>query len=427
MENIEQIQKDGQKLLRFGKQKADHVLINISRTLLENVEIKNNHLGGMAYSDSCVYVVNLWKDGKMGMSSGSKFSLDLVDKALKIAKASKKLEYFYGLPDKDQIIHPDNFDKKIISLDEEQLISMAKDLVLKVKTPKLTLSNGGFEKDHNFCVTLNSNGVDVSEESTSFSVSMSITGRENGKVSNTWPWKNECFMFDYDELVAEGKQQALDALRAKTLKANVKNVILVPEPLSELLTYAFLPNLNAKSVEKKQSCLVGKLGEQIWDKNFCLNDNGILNRGISSSSVDFEGSAHSDITLIKNGVLNGFIYDHNTAKHAGVKNSGNASSSGIGFTNVILNGKYNKIDEGLIVNCSIGAHTSNPITTDFSIRGDNCYYYKNGEKIPVKGVMLSGRMMEVLSNIASIDKKKEQRGGIYTGSLVSDKINVIRH
>ncbi len=424
MENIKQ---NAHKLLKFGKKKADYIVVNVNKTVSEGVGIKNNNLDTLDYSNSCMYVINLWKNGQKGVSYGSKFSLDLVNKALKIAKASKKLEYFYGLPGRSKVIYPKNFDKKILEIDEEKLISMAKQMIKSVKAPKITFSKGGLEKHHSFGITLNSQGVNISEESTSFSAFVGATGRTNGKVTSSWQWDGENFLFKYDYLIKRAKKECLDFLKAKKLTTKVTNVILKPESLSELLMYAFLTNFNGKSVEKKQSCFVDKLDEKIFDPNFSINDNGILNKGVNSSAVDFEGSPNRDTKLIDKGVLKSFVYDHNTAKHFGKESTGNASSQGIGFTNIVLNGKYHKINKGLIVGSIIGAHTSNALATDFSVRADNCYYYKNGEKIPVKGVMLSGKMLNVLANIVSIDKKKVQRGGVYTGSLVSDKINVIIH
>ncbi len=424
---MDEIKQNAYKLLKLGKKKADYVVVNVGGTVSESVGIKNNNLDTLDYSNSCTYVVNLWKDGKQGVSYGTKFSLDLVNRALNISKASKKLEYFYGLPGKSKVVYPNNFDKKVVNINEEDLIGMAKQMIKDVKTPKITFSKGGIEKDKSFGITLNSQGVDVSEESTSFSVFVGATGRNNGKVTSSWLWDTKTCVFKYDDMIKRVKMECLDFLKAKTLSKKVKNVILKPESLSELLIYAFLSNLNAKNVEKHKSCLVGELGKLKFDKNLSLNDNGILVNGINSSAVDFEGSACQNTKLVENGVLKNFISDYNTAKHLKKQSTGNASSGGIGFTNVVLNGKYNKIDEGLIIRCIIGAHTSNSLATDFSVRADNCYYYKDGEKIPVSGVMLSGRMLDVLSSVVSVGKKREQKNGVYTGSLVSDKVNVIRH
>tara|TARA_Y100000034_G_scaffold61196_2_gene74309 strand:+ start:18833 stop:20110 length:1278 start_codon:yes stop_codon:yes gene_type:complete len=423
---VEEIKNQAEQLLKFGKKKADYVLINVSKSINEDLEIRSNNIDGFDYSDSCNYLVNVWKDGKKGVAFSNKFSLDLVSKALKIAKSSKKLSYFYGLPSKKKLMYPKNYDKKINDLNEETLVDIGKDLIKNTVEKNIIVSKAGVNKDLSFDILLNSEGVNVNEKSTSFSVFVCATGKSGQNVSTSWQSKHENFYFNYDNLMINAKKECLDFLKAKKLSHKVKNVILKPEPFTNLLVSTLLVNFNAKNIEKNQSCLIGKLGEQIFDKSFSLNDDGLLKKGVHSSAVDFQGAVHKNTKLVDNGVVKSFVYDYNTAKKFDVENTGNASASGINFTNVVLNGKHNKVSDGLIVGSVIGAHTANPMTTDFSVKAENCYYLDGGVKVPVKGVMISGRMLDVLSDIVSVGKKKEQKGGIYTGALVSDKVNVIR-
>lgn len=424
---MQEVKDQAEKLLKLGKKKADYVLINVNKSISENLEIRSNSIDGFDYSDSCNYLVTLWKDGKKGVAFANKFSLDLVNKALKVAKANKKLSYFYGLPGKRKLVFPSNFDKKIFGMSEESMVKIGKDLIKDVADDKVILSKAGVEKDvyHNY--TFSSEGVNVAEKSTLLSIYVDATGESGGKVSTCWKSRMENFYFNYNDLVRKTKKECLDFLKAKKLSEKVKNVILKPGPLSGLLISAFLINFKADNVEKKQSCFVDKLGEKMFDKTFSLNDNGILKSGINSSAVDFEGGACQNTKLIEKGVLKSFVYDYNTAKKFGVPNTGNASSNGIGFNNVVLKGKKSSVSNGLVIGNVIGAHTSNPMTGDFSVKAENCYYLDGNSKVPVKGVMISGNILDVLSNIVSLDKVKRHYQSVYTGALVSDKINVIRH
>ena len=110
------------------------------------------------------------------------------------------------------------------------------------------------------------------------------------------------------------------------------------------------------------------------------------------------------------------MYDNYSAKKEGKESTGNASRAGylstpgIDTTNfhIIPGNKTSEemlgeVDDGLIVYYLQGAHSSNPVSGEFSVVATPAWKIKDGEITHCsRGVMLAGNIFELL--------KKHQRG-----------------
>ena len=54
-----------------------------------------------------------------------------------------------------------------------------------------------------------------------------------------------------------------------------------------------------------------------------IYDDGTLEDGLNSSSIDGEGTPSQRTTLIENGILKNFLYDIYTSRKGGVESTGN--------------------------------------------------------------------------------------------------------
>jgi PmbA protein len=82
--------------------------------------------------------------------------------------------------------------------------------------------------------------------------------------------------------------------------------------------------------------------------------------------------------------------------------------------------------DGVIVNTVIGAHTANPISGDFSVEARNSFLVKNGEiTSPIKSMMLSGNIFELLMNIDGIGKDVRKVGNVITPTVRVAKMKVV--
>ena len=80
----------------------------------------------------------------------------------------------------------------------------------------------------------------------------------------------------------------------------------------------------------------------------------------------------------------------------------------------------------MYVNTVIGAHTANFISGDFSVEARNAFTVKNGQiDKPVKSLMISGNVFEMLKNITGAGTDVRKVGGTVTPSVRVSGMSVI--
>jgi PmbA protein len=163
--------------------------------------------------------------------------------------------------------------------------------------------------------------------------------------------------------------------------------------------------------------LIRWLNEEVFP-GLTIVDDGTLPEMLFTSAFDDEGSPSRRTTLVDQGVLVGFLYDHKYGKKSGNETTGNAFRENYGSqphikpTNICL--EFNDItsdlmyDSAIMIHSFIGAHTANAISGDFSLEGRNAFLVENGDMKPLKSVMLYGNVYEVLKNIACFGKDERQ-------------------
>ncbi len=411
-------------LLNYAKKKAEFVQFNYSEGKETSFELENNSLKLADSGFSASLSVKVYIIGKQGETSGNFVSKKLVDDAVRIAKASGKKEYFYGLPGKSKYKKVDVFDKRVSSLTGSFFRDSLLDAVKQAKKD-LVVSQAGISSSQSSSFVLNSEGVYGKEISTSLSFEAAYVSKSR---TSYWESHSDTKFFNplkYSKLAAE---HARNFMHVKPLKQKNLPVILSPNAFSELLSASFLPNFNGKSYEKSKSAFCGKLNKKIFSSSLSLLENPFLKLGAASEAFDCEGFPTRKKYLIKSGVLSSLIYDYNTALHNSVLPTGNASPGGTDFSNLIIkfNEKTELPEKYIYVEKVLGAHTSNTITTDFSVNVDSAYLVdrKKGTKAPVKGFMIYGNMIKLLNSINYFSKKVEQHSAIYTGAVGSSSIRI---
>jgi PmbA protein len=85
-----------------------------------------------------------------------------------------------------------------------------------------------------------------------------------------------------------------------------------------------------------------------------------------------------------------------------------------------------QVDDGLLVYYLQGAHSSNPVSGEFSVVATPAWKIKNGEIAHAsRGVMLAGNIFEVLKNISIIGSNERQMGGLIAPWVLVEDVRVI--
>jgi PmbA protein len=84
------------------------------------------------------------------------------------------------------------------------------------------------------------------------------------------------------------------------------------------------------------------------------------------------------------------------------------------------------VDDGLIIYYLQGAHSSNPVSGEFSVVATPAWKIKNGEiTYASRGVMLAGNIFEVLKNISVIASNERQMGQLISPWIQVENVKVI--
>jgi PmbA protein len=199
----------------------------------------------------------------------------------------------------------------------------------------------------------------------------------------------------------------------------------------------FASSLSAENVQKGKSMLEGRINEQVAATGITITDDGTLPEGIASAPADGEGIPMQRTVLIESGILKGFLYDLYTAKKDNTSSTGNGFRSGfkgtphVGISNFYIEkGEFSQekiiseVDEGFLIKEAMGIHTANPISGDFSL-GVSGLWIKGGKvSFPVRGVVLSGNILDLFKSIEKIGADLRFFGGMGAPTLLVKEMNI---
>jgi TldD protein len=225
----------------------------------------------------------------------------------------------------------------------------------------------------------------------------------------------------------EAARQAVAMLDAREAPAGRMEVVLAPGDSGILLHEAVGHGLEADFNRKGTSNYSGKVGEMVASELCTVVDDATLLQSRGSINVDDEGNEPRSTTLIEKGRLVGYMHDRLSAKHFGLKPSGNGRRENFGcapmprMTNTILLGGGREPEEILrsvkhgIYAKKFGGGQVDIANGDFVFSLTESYLVEDGKiTAPLKGVNLIGNGPEVLRNVTMLGDDVGVSDGIWT-------------
>ncbi len=368
----------------------------------------------------------------------------VIGRALSAAKASKSDPDWKGLAQKKPYASPENtFDDKVIDLSSEELVNVAATMLDAASQvdKRVFPIEGGIGSAYISNAIANSNGITGFDKGTVIECSIATVAKEANSVTPV------CFEFnasrnyniDANWVGKEAAKMALSALKTKPVESKTSTLILTQFALQDLLAYTLTNVVRADNVQRNQSPFKDKLGEKVASKNLTIYDDGLFPGGLRTWAFDGEGVPHQKTTVIEKGILHNFLYDNYSAKKEGKESTGNAGRAGylstpsIDTTNFhIMPGNkkpdqmLSEVDDGLIIYYLQGAHSSNPVSGEFSVVATPAWKIKKGEIVHCsRGVMLAGNIFEVLKNVSVIGSNERQMGQLISPWIQVENVRVI--
>jgi len=411
------------------------------------IEVKDQKIDAIESSITTGYCIRIVKDSRLGFSySTSMRDLEVtVKKAIEASRYSEPDEHL-GLPAMScQLNEVKVYDREIASLSENEAINYAlliEDSARKEdsRIKKIRKASSSFSAN-NVCI-VNSHSINANYQSTSCSAQTMVIAEEGGESQMGWDYQGSRFLTDlsFMQVGKTAARRAAQLLGAKKIEPTRGFVLLDNSVASEFLSILSI-SLSAESVQKKKSLFAGKKGELVLNSKLNIIDNGLFDAKLGSKPVDDEGVPTASKRLIENGILKNFLYNTYTAKKEGLASTGNAVRGGftglpaVGITNLILEpssreyiksfeGLLKIIDKGLYVTETMGMHTANPISGEFSV-GASGLWIENGNIMhPAKEAVISGNILDLFKNVVIIGDDIRFYGNIASPSLLIEDIDI---
>lgn len=225
----------------------------------------------------------------------------------------------------------------------------------------------------------------------------------------------------------EAARLAVAMLHAEEAPAGPMEVVLAAGESGILLHEAVGHGLEADFNRKQTSNYSGQIGQQVASPLCTVVDDATITSARGSINVDDEGVPGGRSVLIEGGVLAGYMQDRISARHFGVKPTGNGRRESFRhpplprMTNTMLmagdddpaeiigsvaRGVYAKRFSGGQVNISNG---------DFVFALTESYLIEDGKlTAPLRGVNLIGNGPEVLRNVTMVGTDFQLSDGTWT-------------
>jgi TldD protein len=225
----------------------------------------------------------------------------------------------------------------------------------------------------------------------------------------------------------EAARLAIGMLHAVEAPAGPMEVVLGPGESGILLHEAVGHGLEADFNRKRTSNYTDQIGKPVASPLVTVIDDGTIESARGSINVDDEGNAGERNVLIENGTLVGYMQDRLSAKHFGVKPSGNGRRQSFRheplprMTNTFM-GSGSDAPEDIIRSVKRGVYAKrfaggqvNISNGDFVFALTESYLIEDGKlTAPLKGTNLIGNGPDVLRKVTMLGGDFELSQGTWT-------------
>lgn len=323
-----------------------------------------------------------------------------------------------------------SIDEKMAKLHEiEQAIRNYDSRIVEVQTVQYSESESAL-------TIMNSKGLKLVQKSNYFAYVGVALASENGQVKSGYDvfLDNDFHKFDVQKLASSIGKITVEQLGGEPCLTGKYKIVLSPDAVSSLIG-AYISNADAESIQKNASLFVGKLNTKVASRKVTIEDKPLL-RSIFARWFDDEGVATYNKPIIKNGVLQTYLYNLTTAAKDGVNSTGNASlgakMSVTPFYLTMKPGKktqeelFNEVGNGVYITDLSGLNAGlNPQSGNFSLQSTG-FLIENGKRgRPLDLITVSGNLLTLFNDISTVGSDVKCFGdGVSCPSVIVKKLSI---
>ena len=435
--SLAQLQEMSADVLRRAKDAgATAAEAEISLGFGQNVSVRMGETETIEYNRDKGVSVTVYFGQQKGHASTSDLSpqaiQDTVSAACNIARYTAKDE-FCGLADADlmakDIPDLDLYHPWALSVDDA--ISLAKECEASARgvDKRITNSEGASVSTYEgMFAYANSHGFNGGYATSRQGMSCSVIAEEADSMQRDYWYTTARSAKDLDSAAAVGRlagERTVRRLGSKRIKTAQVPVLFEASLASGLISH-LISAISGGNLYRKSTFLLDSLGKQVMSSHITIEEQPHLLKGLASSPFDNEGVATKPRTLIKEGVLNGYMLSSYSARKLGMQSTGNAGGNHnliVSHGDLDLNGLLKMMGTGLLVTELLG-HGINMVTGDYS-RGAAGFWVENGVIVhPVEEITIAGNLQTMLKQIVAVGSDVLVQGSKQVGSILIENMTV---
>jgi PmbA protein len=402
--------------------------LSVSTRMGEVETIEFNQDGGLGIS---VYV---------GNNKGSASTADLnpktlrmvVEKAIDIAKFTSD-DPFNGVADKELLeFNPKDLDLYHpwdVSPEEGiELCHAAEQAALNADERIVNSDGASFSSHQGLRVYGNSHGLITGFPRTRHSISTMVIGQDGEQMQRDSAYtvaRDQAGLNDAAAVGIEAAAETLAKLNSQKL-GTMKVPVVFRADIANSLFGHLVSAIGGGALYRKSSFLLDSLGTQVFSNCVNIAERPHILKGLASSPFDSEGVKTFDREIIQGGELQTYLLASYAARKMNMTPTGHAG----GIHNWLVEQTHNDLiallktmGTGLLVTELMGQGV-NTVTGDYS-RGAAGFWVENGEiQYPVSEITIAGNLKDMFKGISAIGGDIERRGGIQTGSILIEQMQI---
>ena len=402
--------------------------LSVSTRMGEVETIEFNQDGGLGIS---VYVGN-HKGSASTADLNPKTLRTVVEKAIDIAKFTSD-DPHNGVADKELLefapLDLDLYHPWEVSPEQGiELCHAAEQAALNADARIVNSDGASFSSHQGLRVYGNSHGLITGYPRTRHSISTMVIGKDGEQMQRDSAYtvaRDQAGLNDAAAVGLEAAHETLAKLNSQKL-GTMKVPVVFRADIANSLFGHLVSAIGGGALYRKSSFLLDSLGTQVFNNCVNISERPHILKGLASSPFDSEGVKTIDREIIQGGELQTYLLASYAARKMNMTPTGHAGGIHnwlVEQTHADLSALLKTMGTGLLVTELMGQGV-NTVTGDYS-RGAAGFWVENGEiKYPVSEITIAGKLQDMFKGISGIGGDIERRGGIQTGSVLVEQMQV---
>ena len=402
--------------------------LSVSTRMGEVETIEFNQDGGLGIS---VYVGN-HKGSASTADLNPKTLRTVVEKAIDIAKFTSD-DPHNGVADKELLefapLDLDLYHPWDVSPEQGiELCHSAEQAALNADERIVNSDGASFSSHQGLRVYGNSHGLIAGYPRTRHSISTMVIGKDGEQMQRDSAYtvsREQSGLKDAAAVGLEAATETLAKLNSQKL-GTMKVPVIFRADIANSLFGHLVSAIGGGALYRKSSFLMDSLGTKVFSDCVNIAERPHLLKGLASTPFDSEGVKTIDREIIQGGELQTYLLASYAARKMNMTPTGHAG----GIHNWLVEQTHQDLAQllktmgtGLLVTELMGQGV-NTVTGDYS-RGAAGFWVENGEiQYPVSEITIAGKLQDMFKAIVGLGGDIERRGGIQTGSILIEEMQV---